>query len=183
MIEREWIKGGHPFRLRCVRSAFGRSTHGQESPLFPLFLDCTWQVRSFPSLVHLFHLEIPRSLLNNLLVHLNSMKSFSSNYSIISIHRNLVRKTSFCKHLHFLLFQSGTFIFNNEKEKIKSNGMKKTVSLWSYLNRPEILRTFLNPFYEPNIAVLWPTVAPQSIVSQTLSNLHESRLFLPEPLA
>ncbi len=44
--------------------------------------------------------------------------------------------------------------------------MNKTVSLWSYFNRPEILRTFLNPFYEPNITVLWPSVAPQSIVSK-----------------
>jgi myotubularin-related protein 9 len=45
LIEREWIQAGHPFRTRCTRSAFGRSTHGQESPLFTLFLDCTWQVR------------------------------------------------------------------------------------------------------------------------------------------
>jgi myotubularin-related protein 9 len=59
----------------------------------------------------------------------------------------------------------GTFIFDNEKEKAKCNGVKKTVSLWSYLNRPEILRTFLNPFYEPNLTVLWPCVAAQSIVS------------------
>lgn len=44
LIEREWIQAGHPFRLRCSRSAFGRSLHGQESPLFTLFLDCTWQV-------------------------------------------------------------------------------------------------------------------------------------------
>ncbi len=46
--------------------------------------------------------------------------------------------------------------------------MKKTVSLWSYFNRPEILRTFLNPFYEPNLNVLWPSVAAQSIVSQLI---------------
>jgi myotubularin-related protein 9 len=67
---------------------------------------------------------------------------------------------------NFFSFQIGTFIFNNEKEKIKYNGINKTVSLWSYLNRPEILRTFLNPFYEPNLTVLWPSVAPQSIVSK-----------------
>jgi myotubularin-related protein 9 len=48
---------------------------------------------------------------------------------------------------------------------MKYNGIKKTVSLWSYFNRPEILRGFLNPFYEPNINVLWPSVAAQSIVS------------------
>jgi myotubularin-related protein 9 len=62
----------------------------------------------------------------------------------------------------------GTFIFNNEKEKMKYHGVKKTVSLWSYFNRPEILRTFLNPFYEPNLNVLWPSVAAQSIVSELI---------------
>ena len=59
----------------------------------------------------------------------------------------------------------GTFIFNNEKEKQKYQGVKRTVSLWSYLNLPDVLRTFLNPFYEPNTNVLWPSVAAQSIVS------------------
>jgi myotubularin-related protein 9 len=58
----------------------------------------------------------------------------------------------------------GTFLFNSEKEKTKYKAVTKTVSLWSYLNRPEILRTFLNPFYEPNSNVLWPSVAAQSIV-------------------
>ena len=68
--------------------------------------------------------------------------------------------------MFYFYFKKGTFIFNNEKEKIKFNGINKTVSLWSYLNRPEVLRTFLNPFYEPNLIVLWPSVAPQSIVSK-----------------
>jgi myotubularin-related protein 9 len=70
----------------------------------------------------------------------------------------------FCLSLCFFYYL-GTFIFNNEKEKMKYNGVKQTVSLWSYFNRPEILRTFLNPFYEPNTNVLWPSVAAQSIVS------------------
>jgi len=60
--------------------------------------------------------------------------------------------------------KKGTFLFNNEKEKDKFNGTNRTISLWSYLNRPEILTTYLNPFYEPNTTVLWPSVAPQSIV-------------------
>lgn len=45
LIEREWLQAGHPFRSRCARSAFGKSSHGQESPLFTLFLDCTFQVK------------------------------------------------------------------------------------------------------------------------------------------
>jgi len=129
LIEREWVQAGHPFRLRCTRSAFGRSLHGQESPLFTLFLDCTWQLlQQFAC-----SFEFNDALLIELFQH-----AYSSKF--------------------------GTFIFNNEKEKMKYNGVKKTVSLWSYFNRPEILRTFLNPFYEPNLNVLWPSVAAQSII-------------------
>lgn len=56
--------------------------------------------------------------------------------------------------------------------------MTKTVSLWSYLNRPEILRTFLNPFYEPNSSVLWPSVAAPSIVSDSTSPHRTSSIVL-----
>lgn len=129
LIEREWIQAGHPFRLRCSRSAFGRSNHGQESPLFTLFLDCIWQIcQQFPC-----SFEFNEKFLIELFQHIYSSKF-------------------------------GTFIFNNEKEKQKFNGTVKTVSLWSYLNRPEILATYFNPFYEPNLTVLWPSVAPQSII-------------------
>lgn len=53
---------------------------------------------------------------------------------------------------------------NSEKEKALFEVKERTVSLWSYVNNPEILRTFVNALYEPNAAVLWPCVAPQSIV-------------------
>ncbi|CAF1533988.1 unnamed protein product [Adineta ricciae] len=129
LIEREWIQAGHPFRTRCTRSAFGRSSHGYESPIFTLFLDCTWQLlQQFAC-----SFEFNDTLLIELFEH-----AYSSKF--------------------------GTFIFNNEKEKKKYNGIKQTVSLWSYFNRPEILHTFLNPFYEPNPNVLWPSVAAPSIV-------------------
>ncbi len=59
--------------------------------------------------------------------------------------------------------------------------MNKTVSLWSYLNRPEILRTFLNPFYEPNLTVLWPSVAPQSIVSRKFLSMNYNLLYHIDP--
>lgn len=48
---------------------------------------------------------------------------------------------------------------------------KKTASLWSYLNRPEILQDYLNPLYEPNNRVIWPTVAPVSLVSFEVCNM------------
>ena len=41
---------------------------------------------------------------------------------------------------------------------------QKTVSLWSWVNRPEELERFTNPLYEPNSLVIWPSVAPQSLL-------------------
>ena len=35
----------------------------------------------------------------------------------------------------------------------------------SYINRPEKIGEFMNPLYEPNSNVIWPSVAPQSLVS------------------
>ena len=59
--------------------------------------------------------------------------------------------------------QYGTFLCNNEAERFKSKVTSRTVSLWSYINRPEVMQEFLNPMYEPNSAVIWPSVAPQSL--------------------
>lgn len=59
--------------------------------------------------------------------------------------------------------QFGTFLGNCVKERKELNLAKKTVSLWSYVNRPEVLKEYLNPLYEPNNSVLWPSVAPQSL--------------------
>ncbi|KAK0396939.1 hypothetical protein QR680_001918 [Steinernema hermaphroditum] len=65
---------------------------------------------------------------------------------------------------HAYASEFGSFLGNSEKEK-RDNGVKKrTVSLWSYVNNPEVLRTYVNALYEPNESVLWPSVSPQSIV-------------------
>lgn len=53
---------------------------------------------------------------------------------------------------------------NNEKDKQQFEIKIRTCSLWSYVNNPEILRGYVNALYEPNQSVLWPSVAPQSIV-------------------
>uniref|UniRef100_A0A915JJ03 Myotubularin phosphatase domain-containing protein n=1 Tax=Romanomermis culicivorax TaxID=13658 RepID=A0A915JJ03_ROMCU len=47
LIEREWIKGGHPFASRCTHLAYGKSKATiavPDSPTFLLFLDCVWQI-------------------------------------------------------------------------------------------------------------------------------------------
>lgn len=42
---------------------------------------------------------------------------------------------------------------------------RKTVSLWSFVNSPDVIQSFMNPLYEPNATVIWPSVAPPSVVS------------------
>ena len=73
----------------------------------------------------------------------------------------------------FLIFLSdegyssnfGTFLGDNEGERVRMRIRDETVSLWSYTNRPEILSNFLNCMYEPNVGIIWPSVAPVSLVS------------------
>ncbi|KAK3087957.1 hypothetical protein FSP39_012815 [Pinctada imbricata] len=64
---------------------------------------------------------------------------------------------------HAYSSQFGTFLCNSEKERKEYGLSKKTVSLWTYLARPEILEKYLNPMYDPNPRVIWPSVAPQSL--------------------
>lgn len=49
---------------------------------------------------------------------------------------------------------------------------QKTVSLWSWMNRPQELERFLNPLYEANSLVIWPSVAPQSLLLWEGENTH-----------
>lgn len=41
---------------------------------------------------------------------------------------------------------------------------EKTVSFWSWINRPQELEHLTNPLYESNSLVIWPSVAPQSLL-------------------
>lgn len=41
---------------------------------------------------------------------------------------------------------------------------EKTVSLWSWVNRPQELERLSNPLFEANSLVIWPSVAPQSLL-------------------
>lgn len=41
---------------------------------------------------------------------------------------------------------------------------RKTVSLWSYVNRIDVLEKLLNPLYTSNKEIIWPSVAPMSLV-------------------
>ncbi|XP_038052242.1 myotubularin-related protein 9-like isoform X2 [Patiria miniata] len=60
--------------------------------------------------------------------------------------------------------QFGTFLCNNEHERQMLKLSEKTQSLWTYVNRPQILEVYINPLYQPNSSVIWPSVAPQSLM-------------------
>ena len=76
----------------------------------------------------------------------------------------------FDSHLLITLFehsyfsQYGTFIANCEAERMELMAFTKTTSLWSHLNRPDVMTSLLNPAYEPNQSIIWPSVAPLSLV-------------------
>uniref|UniRef100_A0A8C3L8Q0 Myotubularin phosphatase domain-containing protein n=1 Tax=Chrysolophus pictus TaxID=9089 RepID=A0A8C3L8Q0_CHRPC len=138
LLEREWIQAGHPFHLRCARSAYSHARLKQEAPpLLPfpakkklslLFLDCVWQLsRQFP-----FSLEFSEGLLLTLFDN-----AYASDY--------------------------GTFLCNNEKERCLCKVKENTHSLWAWLDQPEERKKYLNPLYSPNLLVIWPSVEPQSI--------------------
>lgn len=88
---------------------------------------------------------------------------------VYQIHYQFTSSFEFLPSFLIILFENayysqfGTFLGNNEKEREKLNLKSSTTSLWSYVNRPEILQTILNPLYEPNNNVIWPSVAPMSL--------------------
>ncbi|XP_058118339.1 myotubularin-related protein 9 [Anopheles ziemanni] len=65
---------------------------------------------------------------------------------------------------HSYFSQYGTFLGDCERERVQLKVFSRTTSLWSHLNRHEVVKSLLNPLYEPNQAVIWPSVAPISIV-------------------
>lgn len=75
----------------------------------------------------------------------------------------------FNEHFLIMLFehayasQFGTFLGNSENERCKLKLQQKTMSLWSWVNRPSELSKFTNPLFEANNLVIWPSVAPQSL--------------------
>lgn len=99
---------------------------------------------------------------------LNSIRVSLFNWPATLIGPNSVGSDTTCSSTSSrclsLCFLEGTFLGDNEAERSQMQLATKTVSLWSHLNRPEVLRSFLNPLYEPNQRVIWPSVAPMSLV-------------------
>ncbi|CAN7989167.1 unnamed protein product, partial [Ixodes hexagonus] len=89
---------------------------------------------------------------------------------VFQIHQQFACSFEFSENFLILLFEHsycssfGTFLSNSEQDRKALKLPSRTVSLWSYVNRPEVLPTLLNPMYDPNNQVIWPSVAPQSLV-------------------
>lgn len=89
--------------------------------------------------------------------------------SIYQLHCQFPFSFEFNTQMLILLFEHsfsssyGTFLGDSERERQAIKLHTKTTSLWSYLNRPDVLKSLLNPMYEPNQGVIWPSVAPISL--------------------
>ena len=66
---------------------------------------------------------------------------------------------------HSYSSQFGTFMGDCEQDKSALKIKKFTTSLWSHINSPDVLPQYLSSVYQPNPSVIWPSVAPVSLVS------------------
>lgn len=64
---------------------------------------------------------------------------------------------------HSYSSEYGTFMCDSERERHELQLHLHTTSLWSHINRPDVLKTLINVLYEPNAGVIWPSVAPISL--------------------
>lgn len=89
--------------------------------------------------------------------------------SVYQLHCQFPFSFEFNTQMLMLLFEHsffssyGTFLGDCERERQAIKLHSRTTSLWSYLNRPDVLKSLLNPMYEPNQGVIWPSVAPISL--------------------
>ncbi|KAJ8956802.1 hypothetical protein NQ318_014216 [Aromia moschata] len=79
---------------------------------------------------------------------------------VYQLHYQFPCSFEFKTDMLIVLFNTLTSV--NSRVSLEVN--KKTTSLWSYLNRPDVLTSLLNPLYEPNRLPIWPSVAPVSLV-------------------
>ena len=81
----------------------------------------------------------------------------------------------------------GTFLMNNERERLDLNIQGMTVSLWSYIDHER--KRYLNPFYDKNypkeIRARFPAVARQVCLWKSFSYVlvlfyHFTRVHVPK---
>ncbi len=64
----------------------------------------------------------------------------------------------------------GTFLGNCERERKDMQLAFRTYSLWSFINQPDVMKNYINIFYEPNSEPIWPSISPFSL--ELWSNLY-----------
>ncbi|KAF4531437.1 hypothetical protein B566_EDAN004207 [Ephemera danica] len=145
LVEREWLQAGHPFFLRHRRGCYGGGSSGGQGSGGGKGGGGGGKGQQAPTF--LLFLDC-----------------------VAQVHAQFPCSFEFSTQLLVLLFehaytsQFGTFLGNCELERERMQLSTRTVSLWSHLNRPEVLPSLLNPLYEPNSRVIWPSVAPMSLV-------------------
>ena len=55
-------------------------------------------------------------------------------------------------------------IGDSEAERKRLKLSDRTYSLWDFISLPENIKKYTNPLYDPNPNIIWPSVAPVSIV-------------------
>lgn len=133
LIEREWLQAGHPFATRSKHAAFPPASTGNSD-------------KKEYSPVFLLFLDCVRQLVHQ----------FPRSFEFYEDFLVLIKD-------HAYASEFSTFLGNSPKERAEHKFATRTTSLWSYLNRPQVLQGFLNPVYQPNKQPIWPSVAPQSI--------------------
>ncbi|KAM8796026.1 myotubularin-related protein 9-like [Eudromia elegans] len=153
LLEREWIQAGHPFHVRCARSAFSHARPKQEAPLFLLFLDCVWQLgRQFPR-----SLEFGERLLLALFD-----SAYASPYGTFLGNSERERRVGTGARAEPRPGGSG---LRAAAARRRLCGVRQsTHCLWARLDQPAERAALRNPLYAPNALALWPCVEPQSIL-------------------
>ena len=134
LIEREWLQAGHPFATRCKHSAFAPAIFGNNDK------------REYSPIFLLF-LDCVWQIMQQFAC------SFEFNENFLIFIMGHVYGSEF-----------GTFLGDCPKERHEHDFAGRTTSLWSFVNRPNILEKYLNPIYDPNEKAIWPSVAAQSLI-------------------
>lgn len=140
LVHKEWLAFGHRFDSRTGAGALPGSTQERDSaPVFLLFLDCIHQV------VEQFPHECTRAGVDDRIVCLLMLAravEFGSEYLAVLLEVAISG-------------EFGTFLFDNEKERVHAGVYSRSGSVWSHLRaRYAQLR---NPSYQPRGVSLYPS--------------------------
>jgi len=124
LIEKEWLSFGHKFAQRCGHE--GKTHSGAKSTKEDQRSPIFLQ---FMDAVYQIMLQFPCAF------------EFNEEFLIFVL-----------ENIYSCRF--GTFLFDSEKERMDNQAKENTVSIWSYINDPDNVDQFINPFYEADNSLL-----------------------------